>query len=121
MHHDISVRCSAVASIGRIAKYPELCIDVLAQLTKDASVDVRRYAVAALGQYSSHSRSAINSLVEALHDSDETVNEFAVTILHTLGQLPVEYKQSLQRALITSHPYVSGYVRLLLADMKEKV
>ncbi|WP_455218900.1 HEAT repeat domain-containing protein, partial [Kaarinaea lacus] len=104
---------------GRITRYPDLCIEVLAQLTRDASVDVRRYAVAALGQFGEHARAATGALVDALNDSDETVNEFAVAILHGLGKLPIEYESSLKQALITSHPYVSRYINLLLSGMTE--
>ena len=116
-HHDVSFRCRAIAAIGRIARHPALCIQVLAQLTRDANVDVRRYAVAALGQFGEHARSAVPALVDALHDNDDTVNEFAATILHSLGKLPIEHKPSLQQALTTTHPYVSRYIKLLLADM----
>jgi len=118
-HHDVSVRCNAIAAIGRIAKRPELCIDAITRCTKDSIVEIRRYAVAALGQFGEHAQTAMHALVDALHDDDDTVNEFAVTTLYSLGKLPVQHEPSLQMALTTSSPYVSRYIRLLLADMTE--
>jgi len=118
-HHDISVRCNAIAAVGRIAKRPELCIEALTRCTKDDIVDIRRYAIAALGQFGEHAQTAMHVLVDALHDDDDTVNEFAVTTLYSLGKLPVHHEPSLQMALTTSSPYVSRYIKLLLADMED--